>query len=532
MTVLEPTTTDLYEQWLSTIQRCARKHAPFAHNGLTAEDLIQTASLAFLAALKKWDQDHPGRNAWMYRVIKSAIRDELRSHQNAVRFPQEIWALRADVANTTSHLTHQLHREPTVVELAEYLDNDPNDIAEMRSKTIAPRSLDETQPDIGDLAMQLADTNSREMADRIAVRLERQQHVARILDDLPKTTETVVRLKWGLDANGYELENKDIAKQLGKSTEWVRLRLREAERHIRHVGLDRTRRREIELTPKDIEALLPTKDLAWYPLSGASLVGADLDGADLTGANLDGADLTGANLNRAKLTGANLNRANLTGANLDGADLTETNLNRAKLTEANLNGANLTRANLKQANLDKTVLIKARLQQANLTKARLHRADLTIANLDGANLARANLTEAKLTEANLTIANLDRANLARANLNRAKLTLTSLVGAQLDRADLEGADLTGADLTGATLIEANLDWGKFAKAILNGADLTRASLTGVRLTTASLDGMRVGSRHDLDVASLPHDFDWLRSLRRSEERPGTYVWHSNTATQS
>ncbi|MGH1492152.1 MAG: pentapeptide repeat-containing protein, partial [Acidimicrobiales bacterium] len=253
----------------------------------------------------------------------------------------------------------------------------------------------------------LADQGSWEMADKIALRIERQQHVARILDGLPAATANVVRLKWGLDSNGYELDNKDIAKRVGKSTEWIRLRLREAERHIRHVGLDRTGRRHIKLTPKDIQALLPTRDLGWYILAGANLAGANLAGAyldraylaeaNLAGANLDGADLAGANFDRANLDDVNLDRANLTGAHLTGADLTRAYLTGADLTGANLDGAKLAKANLAAADLTDANLAWVKLPDTDLTAAGLTRANLSDADLTDTDLIRADLTETNLT---------------------------------------------------------------------------------------------------------------------------------------
>ena len=105
------------------------------------------------------------------------------------------------------------------------------------------RMLDETRPDNNQLAFELVDRDSWELADKVAIRLERRAHLDNILYRLPTPAATVIRLKWGLTADGIEYDNKQIAAHFGKSSEWVRLRLRQAERHIRLTGLDRTRRR-------------------------------------------------------------------------------------------------------------------------------------------------------------------------------------------------------------------------------------------------------------------------------------------------
>ncbi|MEM7352720.1 MAG: sigma-70 family RNA polymerase sigma factor [Acidobacteriota bacterium] len=497
MTTAEPGIEDLYRQWEPTIRSHARRHAPFARNGLTAEDLAQAAALAFVAAFERWNRDHPGHKAWMRRVINTAITDALRSQQTAVRLPRQVWTLRVDAATTESELTQKLRRTPSTVELAEALNEHPDNIIEMQSKTAPPKSLDERRPDSGDLALELADAGSWEMEDKITVRLERQRHVAKILSTLPTPNAKVIRLKWGLDANGYELDNKDIAKKLGRSTEWVRLRLRQAEHHIHLVGLDRSRRRDLRLTAEDIEALLLTSDLAFYDLRHADIARADLTRADLTGADLTEANLTKVKLIRANLSRANIAEARLTGADLSGADLTGANIAKAKLVGANLHRARFHGAKLTGAKFEGAKLAGAHLDGADLAQADLAGVDLEGVVLEGAKLVGVALARARLAWANLMCANLDRANLKSANLTWAKLARASLMDAELVGACLAGtnlaeADLTGANLTGAYLVGANLAGAKLIGANLTWADLTQADLTGADLTGANLLPSQLG----------------------------------------
>ncbi len=442
-----PTAEDLYPEWEQTIRSIARQQTPFDQNGLTYDDLVQTGAVAFLTAFKDWDLNHPGHKAWMRRVIQTAVLDELRSKHNSVRLPSKVWRLRSAASKAEVELAQTLLREPTIDEMARAVDASPDSIAKLRCKTAPPQSLDETRPENNtELALQLADPDSWEMADKLAVRLERQQHVARILDGLPTMTADVVRLRYGLDIEGYELDNSELAAHFGKSTEWVRLRLREAERHIRHVGLDRTRRRDLELSARDIQALLSKNDLSWYNLTGVDFQSAELQQVNLSRANLANADLTKANL-----TEANLTRTDLTKANLTEANLTRTDLPMADLSGADLNSADLSEADLFDADLSESNLVTSELSGADLRNVNLSRA-----NLSGANLNRANLNGANLSGANLKRANLRGANLNRANLNGANLSEANLYECDLRSADLRGADIHGVDLRGTNLRSANL----------------------------------------------------------------------------
>ncbi len=499
----------LYESYVPTIRWLANKHAPFTEHGLTADDLVQIGSLAFLEALDQWNLADPGHRTWMRKVINTAMVDALRSMQNVVRLPVKVWRLRTDVATTEGYLAHELSRPPTIAELAAALGEQAETINELKHKAAPVRSLDETVPDSTQLALELADRDSWEMADKIAIRLERQAHVDHILKQLPKATADVIRLKWGLTPSGIEHHNKQIAFYFDKSSEWVRLRLREAERHIRLIGLDRTRRRDVALTAHDVQALLDAGDLAWYKLTGADLTGADLTKADLTGADLTGANLTRTNLTQADLAGRNLTGATLIGAiligtNLARAHLTGADLREADLTDANLIRANLARTDLTGARLTETHLFEANLREADLTDADLTHADLTEADLTGANLTWTNLTNTNLQEAHLTRAKLIGATLARADLTGATLGRADLTGATLARANLTDADLTRANLTDADLTRANLTDTDFNEANLTGADLTAADLTGTYLTTADLT--------DTDLSNLP---SWAQPMSLS-----------------
>ena len=89
----------------------------------------------------------------------------------------------------------------------------------------------------------------------------------------------------------------------------------------------------------------------------------------------------------------------------------------------------------------------------------------------------------------------------RPDLSNASLRGLALANAELDGADLGQADLRGTILSGAILTGANLRGANFFKTVLDGADLSGADLVGVRF---------------LDCAQLRTTRNWQSTLRDSE----------------
>ena len=210
---------------------------------------------------------------------------------------------------------------------------------------------------------------------------------------------------------------------------------------------------------------LDAADLRGATLDGVDLRGRDLSGRDLEGASLVGADLRGVVLDRAKLKGADLAEAELGGASLRGAVLSGASLARCRGGAASFYGATLS--------------------AVDLTAAYLPEADLREAVLDGARADAARLEGCLATGASLR----------RATARGAALDEAVLVGAVLDEADLsfatmERADLGGASLRGVRMARARLDGGSLVGADLGGADLDRTLLSGTRVEGASFEGVR------------------------------------------
>jgi RNA polymerase sigma factor (sigma-70 family) len=303
-------------RWQATIRGMARDRAPRYGNGATSDDLEQVAAVAFWIKFDDWDQSRAGATSWMRRFISSAMRDCIQAQHHPVRAPVRTARQRARVHAASDQLAQELGREPTSAELATATGSTRTELVELQAKTSPPRSLDEIGPAGLELAQLLEDPKAWGAIDQIAIQDERRRHIDHALAKVPDTTAEVLRLTWGLTGDGQELDRSEIARRYGRSSEWVRLQLRAAERQIRHGGLDRTRRRNVKLTRDEVEHFAQTGDLAWYDLSRLDLTNLNLAHCDLRHALLQE-----ANLQEADLWGADLRGADLQGANLRGADL-------------------------------------------------------------------------------------------------------------------------------------------------------------------------------------------------------------------
>jgi len=93
------------------------------------EDLAQIATLGLIKAVDRFD---PGRGvefaAYAVPTIVGEIKRHFRDHTWDVRVPRRVQELRLRVAEAAGALTHSLHREPTVADIAAHLDVSEQDV--------------------------------------------------------------------------------------------------------------------------------------------------------------------------------------------------------------------------------------------------------------------------------------------------------------------------------------------------------------------------------------------------------------------
>jgi RNA polymerase sigma-B factor len=111
------------------------------------DDLVQVASVALIKCLDRYDPDR-GAAFTSYAVpsILGELKRHFRDHGWSTRVSRDIQELVPRVNRVTTKLTTELSRPPTVNEIAERLEMDPEDVLEtvLASDARHARSLDTT----------------------------------------------------------------------------------------------------------------------------------------------------------------------------------------------------------------------------------------------------------------------------------------------------------------------------------------------------------------------------------------------------
>ncbi|GAA1842214.1 sigma-70 family RNA polymerase sigma factor [Agromyces salentinus] len=113
-------------------------------------DLRQVGCIGLLNAVRRFDRDR-GDNFISFAVptISGEIKRYLRDNGWFIRPPRRMQELRLAVSTATAELAQTLHREPTVADLAGYLEAAPETVAEAvgTRTSLHPVSLDAGQTD-------------------------------------------------------------------------------------------------------------------------------------------------------------------------------------------------------------------------------------------------------------------------------------------------------------------------------------------------------------------------------------------------
>lgn len=99
----------------------------YRHRGIEQDDLEQVAFLALVKAAERFDESAGTRfSVFASLTINGEIKRHFRDHGWSVRPPRRVQEDYLAVRSALGPLTQQLHRSPTVAELAEYsgLDED------------------------------------------------------------------------------------------------------------------------------------------------------------------------------------------------------------------------------------------------------------------------------------------------------------------------------------------------------------------------------------------------------------------------
>jgi RNA polymerase sigma-B factor len=141
---------ELIERHLGFVRRLAQR---YAHRGETIEDLTQVGCVGLIKAVDRFDGKHKVTLAtYAAPNILGEIKRHFRDKGWSVRVPRDVQELNVKLGRVVDDLTSRLGRSPSVDELAEATDANPEQVVEAleSSRAYSTVSLSERSDDPDD----------------------------------------------------------------------------------------------------------------------------------------------------------------------------------------------------------------------------------------------------------------------------------------------------------------------------------------------------------------------------------------------
>jgi RNA polymerase primary sigma factor len=192
--------------------------------GVSFLDLVQEGNIGLQTGIDKFDWRRGFRlSTYVYWWIRQAVTRAVTDHSRTIRLPGHVIELLTRVTRAERLLAAELGRQPTVEEVAEHLEIDPERITEARQAARMPLSLEAPIGDEGDLTR--GDLIGDEMAGEAPSKESEASDLSDLLhaalDELHPRERQVLRLRFGLD-RGHERTLGEVGEELGVSRERIR----------------------------------------------------------------------------------------------------------------------------------------------------------------------------------------------------------------------------------------------------------------------------------------------------------------------
>ena len=207
----------------------------YTNRGMEFLDLIQEGNIGLMKAVDKFEH-HRGHKFstyatwWIRQAITRAIADQART----IRIPVHMIETINRLVRLQRHLTQELGREPTQIELAAHMDMDLEKVAKIQKIAKEPISLEIPVGDDDDSQLSdfIEDIEVDRPDDAVELRSLRDE-IDRLLATLKPREERVLRRRYGIgDSDDRTLE------EVGAEFEVTRERIRQIEskalRKLRH----------------------------------------------------------------------------------------------------------------------------------------------------------------------------------------------------------------------------------------------------------------------------------------------------------
>ena len=219
---------ELVHSHLGFAEHLARR---FMGRGESLEDLTQVASLALVKAADRFDATRDVAFAsFATPTVLGEIKRHFRDKGWAVRVPRHLQELRMVLTTSVDELTHELHRSPTVAELAAHLSISEDDVLQGLEcgRAYSTQSIDpliDPDDDDASIAASLGDI------DPAFERVEDHQALKPLLAELPERERRLLEMRFFENmtqteiADALEISQMHVSRLLTRTLGQLRQRL-------------------------------------------------------------------------------------------------------------------------------------------------------------------------------------------------------------------------------------------------------------------------------------------------------------------